>query len=73
MTEITRSAAQLMDMLPESEQSFAFEFIKKLVRAWDPDFTKVTPEEAREMAEAEQSGFLEESEIDWDHLDRMAL
>ena len=73
MSEIARSAAQLMDMLPESEQNFAFEFIKKLVRAWDPDFTKVTPEEAREIAEAEQSGFLDESEIDWNHLDRMEL
>ena len=73
MSEITRNAAQLMDMLPESEQSFAFEFIKKLVRAWDPDFTKVTPEEAREIAEAERSGFFDESEIDWEHLDRMAL
>jgi hypothetical protein len=31
-------------MLPADKQRFAYEFIKKLVLAWDPDFTKVTPE-----------------------------
>ena len=41
-----------------------YEFIKRLVRAWDPDFTKVTPE-------AENSGFLDEAEIDWDRLDKI--
>ena len=68
MSGIVAEAARMMDMLPESEQSFACEFIKKLVRAWDPDFTKVTPEEADQLRRAEQSGFLDESEIDWDHL-----
>ena len=57
-----------MDMLPESEQSFAYEFVKRLVRAWDPDYTKVTPEEAKQLEEAEKSGFISESEIDWDNL-----
>ena len=51
----------------------AYEIVKKLVLAWDPDFTKVTPKEARELAEAEASGFLSEEEIDWDHLDEMKL
>ena len=37
MSDIALDAARMLDMLPESEQSFAFEFIKKLVRAWDPD------------------------------------
>ncbi len=44
------------------------ELIKKLVRAWDPDFTKVTPDEARRIKKAEQSGFVDDSEIDWEHL-----
>ena len=68
MSGIVAEAARMMDMLPESEQSFACEFIKKLVRAWDPDFTKVTPEEAASIRHAEQSGFVDEAEIDWDHL-----
>ena len=42
--------------------------IKKLVRAWDPDFTKVTSEEARQIAHAEESGFIDADEIDWDNL-----
>jgi hypothetical protein len=68
MSDIALDAARMLDMLPESEQSVAFEFIKKLVRAWDPDFTKVTPEEALLIAQAEQSGFVDEDKIDWDNL-----
>ena len=54
MSNMAMEAARLMDMLPESDQNFAYEFIKKLVRAWDPDFTKLTPEEARRVDEAEK-------------------
>ena len=61
-----------MNILPEDEQEFAYEFIKRLVLAWDPDYTKCTPEEARELEAAENSGFVDESDIDWDHLDRIA-
>lgn len=68
MSNMAMSAARLMDMLPEEEKSFAYEFIKKLVRAWDPDFTKVTPEEAKQIEEAEQSGFVDERDIDWNDL-----
>ena len=70
MSDIALDAARMLDMLPESEQSFAIEFIKKLVRAWDPDFTKATPEEARLIAQAEESGFVDEDEIDWDDLSK---
>lgn len=68
MSEIVINAARMMEMLPESDKTFAYEFIKKLVLAWDPDFTKVTPEEAKLIEEAENSGFVDESEIDWDNL-----
>lgn len=69
MSNIAMNAAHLMDMLPDEDKSFAYEFIKKLVKAWDPDFTKVTPEEARQIEAAEQSGFIAEDDIDWDNLD----
>lgn len=72
MSEKAMEAARMMDMLPESDQNFACEFIKKLVLAWDPDFTKATAQEAKEMAEAEASGFVDESEIDWNDLNRYA-
>lgn len=65
MSDLVMEAARLMNMLPESEQSFAYEFIKKLVLAWDPDYTKLTPEEARRVEAAEKSGFVDDGEIDW--------
>ena len=73
MSNIVLDAARMMDMLPESDQNFAYEFIRKLVRAWDPDFTKVTPEEAAQIAHAEASGYVAEEDIDWDNLDKMEL
>ena len=45
MSDVVKSAAQMLEMLPEEDQNFAHEFIKKLVLAWDPDFTKATPSE----------------------------
>ena len=68
MSEIVMNAARMMEMLPEKDKTFAYEFIKKLVLAWDPDYTKVTPEEAMLIQEAENSGFIDENEIDWDNL-----
>lgn len=72
MSENAISAAKMLDLLPEEDQSFALEFIKKLVRAWDPDFTKVTLEEAQGIAAAENSGFIADSDIDWDNLQKYA-
>ena len=68
MSDIVMDAANLMEMLPDSDKNFAYEFIKKLVLAWDPDFTKVTPDEAKRIEEAENSGFVNSNEIDWDNL-----
>lgn len=65
MSNMVLEAARLMDMLPESDQNFAFEFIKKLVLAWDPDYTKMTPEEMSRVEAAENSGFVNDSDIDW--------
>ena len=64
--------ARMVDMLPESDQLFAQEFVKKLVLAWDPDFTKVTPEERAMIEAAEKSGFIPEEEIDWNNLEKYA-
>lgn len=52
MSTATKEVIDLMEILPESEQNFALEFIKKLVIAWDPDFTKLTPREKKELEEA---------------------
>ena len=68
MSNIAIEAARMMDILPEEDKYFAYEFIKKLVKAWDPDFTKVTPEESQQIKAAEESGFIADSDIDWDNL-----
>lgn len=49
-----------------------FETIKRFVLAWDPDFTKVTPEEQKRIDDAENSVFVSEDEIDWDNLKKYA-
>ncbi len=65
-----KKAIDLMEILPESEQNFALEFIKKLVLAWDPDFTKVTPLERAEieqaMEEIENGETVPHEVINWD-------
>ena len=67
MSEKVMQIAEMIDMLPEQDQSLAFELIKKLVLAWDPDFTKVTPKERRELEEAEADPELVDmNDIDWD-------
>ena len=66
MSSLSMETAKMIDILPEQDQLFAYEFIKKLVFAWDPNFTKVTPSEAARIDAAEKSGFISESEIDWD-------
>lgn len=68
MTKLVADTVKLMQMLPESDQRFAYEFMKKLVLAWDPDFTKLTKEEAERLKEAESSEFISIDEIDWDNL-----
>ena len=68
MSSIVIEAARLMDILPEADKEFAYEFIKKLVLAWDPDFTKVTAEEAAIIEKAESSGYIDSEDIDWDNI-----
>lgn len=70
MSGTVREAVSLMEILPESDQNFALEFIKKLVLAWDPDFTKVTPTERAAIEEAEkdiaENGTISHNAINWD-------
>ena len=70
MSTTTKQAINLMELLPESEQNFALEFIKRLVIAWDPDFTKVTPAERAKLEEAqreiENGETISHDAINWD-------
>lgn len=69
MSEIAMNAAHMIDMLPDPDKNLAYELIKKLVLAWDPDFTKLTTEEAKQLEEAKDSGFVDAEEIDWPKMD----
>ena len=70
MNTVTKQAIELMEILPESEQNFALEFIKKLVLAWDPDYTKVTHAERKALEDAEkdiaENGTVSHDDINWD-------
>ena len=62
--------SRMVDMLPEEEQELAYEFVKRIVLAWDPDFTKVTPAERQQLDDDEkefQNGeYFTSEQIDWD-------
>lgn len=70
MAPIAQQIAQMVDMLPETDQALALELVKKLVLAWDPDYTKATPTENAAMEQAvremEAGDYVPDSSINWD-------
>jgi len=70
MTATAQQVAQMVDMLPDDEKSIVFELVKRIVLAWDPDFSKVTPAEAAEIAVAdeqiERGETVSHDDINWD-------
>jgi hypothetical protein len=69
MSVISKQILDMIDMLPESEQKLAFELIKRMVLAWDSDFTKLTTAERERLTKAEKEIANKETvnhlEIDW--------
>ena len=53
MTKTIEQTVSMLEMLPAQEQNFALEFVKRLVLAWDPDYTKLTPSERKKLEKAE--------------------
>lgn len=68
MTSQTKEIVEMLDILPKQEQEFAIEMLKRIVLAWDPDYTKLTDKEAKELEGAEKSGYIDADKIDWDNL-----
>ena len=72
-----RELASMLEMLPQTEQEFACEVVRKLIIAWDSDFTKLTPNEADELklahAQMANGEVFADDEIDWDNFDAMKL
>ncbi len=69
MAPIAQQIANMVDMLPQQDQALAFELVKKLVLAWDPEYTKVTPAEKvvldRAAAELEVGDYVTDAAINW--------
>lgn len=53
-TIMRTQTAELLQYLPKEELTTVNSLVKMLVRSWDPDFTKVTKEEAERLEEAER-------------------
>ena len=70
MTVLSKEISALVDLLPDNEQVLAYEFIKRMVLAWDSDFTKLTPSERKRLEDAEQDflngNTISHNDIDWD-------
>lgn len=70
MSGAIREAVELLEVLPPKDQDFAVEFLKKMVLAWDPDYTRVTPAERKALDEAEKDiaehGTIPHEAINWD-------
>ncbi len=66
MTKTVETTVALLEMLPEQEQNLAMELVKRLVLAWDPDFTKLTPDERIRLEAAENGEYINSKDIDWD-------
>ena len=69
MSPIVQQITEMVVMLPEKEQDLAFELIKRLVLAWDPDYTKVTAAEAEALTvankEFERGEYFRHEDINW--------
>ena len=66
MTKMIEQTVSMLEMLPSQEQNFAFEFVKRLVLAWDPDYTKLTPSEREKLEKAETGEYINAKDINWD-------
>lgn len=69
MSEMTKEIAYLVDMLPEKDKILAYEIIKKMVLAWDSDFTKLTDIEREKLIAAEKeienNEYVNHNDINW--------
>lgn len=70
MAPVAQQIAQMVDMLPAADQALALELVRKLVLAWDPDYTRATPSEDAAMEKAvrelESGDYLTDKDINWD-------
>lgn len=70
MTANEQEMLRLYNFLPDVDKDFALTFMKKLVLAGDPDFTKLTPVERADLDAAREDlrngKAVSHADIDWD-------
>lgn len=58
--------AEEMERYPERYKSYdSMDELMNDLDAWDPDYTKMTPDEQSRVEAAENSGFVKDDDIDW--------
>lgn len=60
-----KSAVKYLKGLQSSH--LAMELVKRLVLAWDPDFTKLTPDERVHLESVEDGEYIDSEDIDWNN------
>ena len=63
MTKTIEQTVNMLEMLPAQEQNLAMELVKRLVLAWDPDFTKLTSDERIRLETAECGEYIDAEKI----------
>ena len=69
---IAQEISNMVSILPESDQNMILELVKRCVLAWDPDYTKLTPQEAYALEECKNDEYISASDIDWSNLEAYA-
>lgn len=66
---ITEKTISMLEMLPEDDVNLVYMMVERLIKTWDPDFTKLTSDEADELrkiiSEMDNGEYVSDDEIDW--------
>ncbi|MEL7609891.1 MAG: hypothetical protein AAGU74_10325 [Bacillota bacterium] len=66
MTALVQKVTEMLEMLPEQDQDLAYQMVKKLLLAWDPDFTRLTPKEQERLNQAlKETETISHDQINW--------
>lgn len=69
MSAKSQDLLNMFNLLPENEQDLAYELVKRIVLAWDCDYTKLTPQERTRLEKSqldlENNETIDYKDIDW--------
>ena len=66
---LTTKTISMLEMLPDKDIDLVYKMDERLVKTWDPDYTKLTSDEANElrqiMSEMDNGEFVTDEDMDW--------